>query len=44
MRILYVDLDCVRADHLSINGYARNTTPNIDRIGQEGVTFTGCFC
>ena len=44
MRILYVDLDCVRQDHLSLNGYSRETTPNIDRIGQEGVTFTRCFC
>jgi choline-sulfatase len=44
MRILYIDLDCVRADHLSLNGYPRETTPNMDRIGREGVSFTRCFC
>jgi len=44
MRVLYVDLDCVRADHLSVNGYHRQTTPNIDRLGEEGVSFRRCFC
>ena len=44
MRVLYMDLDCVRADHLSINGYRRKTTPNVDRIGRDGVSFTRCYC
>lgn len=43
MRILYIDLDTCRADHLSVNGYHRNTSPNIDRIAEEGVTFTHCY-
>jgi len=42
MRILYIDIDCCRADHLGCNGYHRNTTPNIDRIASEGVSFTNC--
>ena len=44
MRVLYIDLDCCRPDHLSCNGYPRNTSPNIDRIAQQGVTFTHCYC
>lgn len=43
MRIIYFDLDCCRADHLVQYGYHRNTSPNIDRISQNGVTFTNCF-
>ena len=42
MRILYIDIDCARADHFSCNGYLRKTTPNIDRIAAEGVSFTNC--
>jgi choline-sulfatase len=42
MRIVYIDIDCLRTDHLSCNGYPRNTTPNIDRIAAEGVSFTNC--
>jgi choline-sulfatase len=44
MRVLYVDLDCCRADHLSCNGYPRQTSPNLDRIAQQGVSFTRCYC
>jgi len=33
-------MDCVRADHLSCYGYHRATTPNIDRIAEQGVRFT----
>jgi len=42
MRILYIDIDCLRADHVGCNGYGRTTTPNIDRIAAEGVSFTNC--
>jgi choline-sulfatase len=44
MRILYIDLDCCRADHLSVNGYPRPTSPNLERIAAEGVTFEHCYC
>ncbi len=44
MRILYLDLDCCRADHLGCNGYPRPTSPNLDAIASEGVTFTHCYC
>ena len=44
MRVLYIDLDCCRADHLGLNGYHRPTSPNLDRIAAEGVSFTRCYC
>ncbi len=44
MRVLYIDLDVCRADHLGVNGYHRHTSPNMDRIAEEGVTFTHCYC
>jgi len=44
MRVLYIDLDCCRADHLGCNGYRRPTSPNLDCIAGEGVTFTHCYC
>jgi len=44
MRILYVDIDTLRPDHLGCYGYARNTSPNIDAIALEGVRFTDCYC
>ncbi len=43
MRILYYDIDTLRPDHLGCYGYHRNTSPNIDKIADEGVRFTRCF-
>lgn len=43
MRILYIDIDSQRPDHLGCYGYHRNTSPNIDRIASEGVRFTNCY-
>lgn len=37
--ILLLLVDCLRADHLSMNGYARKTTPMIDSLGAESVQF-----
>jgi len=37
MRILYLDCDTLRPDHLGCYGYLRNTSPNIDRIAAEGL-------
>ncbi len=44
MRILYTNLDCCRADHLGVNGYHRNTSPNTDQMAAEGLSFTRCAC
>jgi len=44
MRILYLDLDTLRPDHLSCYGYHRRTSPNIDGIAREGVRFERVHC
>jgi choline-sulfatase len=43
MRILYYDIDTLRPDHLGCYGYARDTSPNVDRIAREGTMFTNCY-
>lgn len=37
--ILVIVVDTLRADHVSAYGYARPTTPEIDRLAQQGVLF-----
>jgi arylsulfatase A-like enzyme len=37
--VLLVSIDSLRADHLSSYGYARATSPAIDRIASEGLLF-----
>jgi len=43
LRILYLDIDTMRADHLGCYGYLRNTTPNLDAVASEGVRFESCY-
>ncbi len=38
-RILLITVDTLRADHLGIYGYARDTSPNLDRMAGQGVLF-----
>ena len=37
--VLLIVADTLRADHLGSYGYSRSTSPNIDRLAQEGVVF-----
>lgn len=43
MRIIYFDLDSMRADHFGCYGYARDTTPHMDAVAEEGVRFDRCY-
>ncbi|GIP35530.1 sulfatase [Paenibacillus sp. J2TS4] len=43
MRIIYLDIDSLRPDHMSCYGYHRQTTPNIDRIAAQGARFNRCY-
>lgn len=39
MNVLWIVIDCLRRDHLGCYGYARNTSPNIDRLARDSVRF-----
>ena len=43
MRILYIDIDSLRPDHLSCYGYHRQTSLNIDSLASEGVRFENLY-
>ncbi|MHB9024811.1 MAG: sulfatase family protein [Armatimonadota bacterium] len=44
MRILMLDLDTLRPDHLGCYGYHRDTSPNIDCIAAQGARFDRYHC
>jgi arylsulfatase A-like enzyme len=37
--VLLVVLDTVRADHMSLHGYYRPTTPELERLAKQGIRF-----
>ena len=43
MRILVIDIDSLRPDHLGCYGYHRQTSPCIDRIAAAGSRLRNCF-
>lgn len=43
MRILYIDIDSLRPDHLGCYGYRRNTSPTIDSIARDGMRFDNYY-
>jgi arylsulfatase A-like enzyme len=43
VNVLLIVLDAGRADHFGAYGYARPTTPQIDRLAREGVVFDRVF-
>jgi choline-sulfatase len=44
MRVIYIDIDSMRPEHFGAYGYHRNTTPNMDRIAEQGVRFSRAYC
>ena len=44
MRILYIDIDTLRPDHMGCYGYSRDTTPNLDKVAAEGMVFENYYC
>lgn len=38
--IIIIGVDAMRADHMGTYGYPRNTTPNFDKLAEQGVKFT----
>ena len=43
MRILYIDVDSLRPDHLGCYGYHRDTSPNIDELAADGRRMTNYY-
>jgi len=43
-RVLLITVDTTRADYLSCYGYPRLTSPNMDKLAEEGVRFERAYC
>ncbi len=43
MNVVVIVLDTGRRDHLGCYGYHRNTSPNIDKLAEQGTLFTRCY-
>ena len=41
--IILISIDTLRADHLGSYGFKKETSPNIDRIAEDGVLFKRCY-
>ena len=43
MKFIFIDIGCLRADHLSCYGYQRPTSPTIDKLAAEGLMCDKAF-
>jgi arylsulfatase A-like enzyme len=41
--LILVTIDTLRADHLGVYGYARDTSPNLDAMARAGTWFPRCY-
>lgn len=44
MRVIYVDVDTLRADHTQPYGYQRPTSPNLQALAERSVVFDRYYC
>ena len=43
VNLLFITIDCLRADHVGAYGYPRDVTPNLDRLALGGVRFANAY-
>jgi arylsulfatase A-like enzyme len=43
VNVVWIVIDCLRADRLGCYGYGRPTTPNLDRLSREATRFSQCI-
>jgi arylsulfatase A-like enzyme len=43
VNVVWIVIDCLRADRLGCYGYPRPTTPNLDQLAREATRFTQCI-
>lgn len=41
--LIIISIDTLRADHLGVYGYEKDTTPNIDRFAENAIIFEQCI-
>ncbi len=41
--VIFITVDTLRADHLGIDGYGRDTSPTLDALARAGVWFPRCY-
>lgn len=41
--VVVITMDTLRADHLGLYGYFRDTSPNLDRLGEQSLVFDACY-
>jgi arylsulfatase A-like enzyme len=43
MKVLFIDIDSIRPDHLGVYGYDAPTSPNIDELADDGIVFNRAY-
>ena len=43
MNIVFIVIDALRADHLGVSGYSRDTSPNMDKLAKESIFFSNAI-
>lgn len=41
--VVVISIDTLRADHCSVNGYERDTTPNLRKLAEQGTRFATAY-